>query len=126
VAPGLFTVNANLVANAAVVCATAGGQQTTLLTYQVVNGALTANPIDLSGCSESVMVLYGTGFRGANGNVSVTFNGAQGTVLGAVAQSSFVGLDQANAVLPSGLHGDIVVLLTSAGLTSNPAHSQKH
>lgn len=67
----------------------------------------------------------GTGLRNADSStVTVTFNGTAGVVKYAGAQGTFVGLDQVNVVIPqnAGLHGDVVVALTAAGLAANPVH----
>jgi uncharacterized protein (TIGR03437 family) len=122
IGPGIFMLNAAGLA-AADVIHVSGGKQTVLSVYQLVNGAVVANPIDLGSSSDqNVLVLFGTGFRTAElSQVSVTFNGLPGVVEFAGSQPTFAGLDQANVVIPqnAGLHGNVVVALTAAGIAAN-------
>lgn len=122
IAPGIFMLNAAGLA-AADVIQVSGGKQTEINVYQVVNGAVVANPIDLgSSTDQNVLVLFGTGFRAATlSQVSVTFNGVAGVVEFAGSQGAFSGLDQANILIPqnAGLHGNVVVAFTAAGIAAN-------
>jgi uncharacterized protein (TIGR03437 family) len=123
--PGIFVLNTADLA-AADLLQVSGSQQTYVNVYAVSNGAIVANPINLGGSSvQNILVLFGTGFRGADmSTVSVTFNGVPGTVLYSGAQGGYLGLDQANIVIPqnAGLHGDVVVAFQAAGLAANPVH----
>jgi len=125
VGPGIFMLNAAGLA-AADIIHISGGQQTALNVYQVSDGALVANPINLgSSTDENILVLFGTGFRGAEqSQIMVTFNGVPGVVQFAGSQPTFPGLDQANVVIPqnAGLHGDVVVAFTAAGFAANNVH----
>jgi uncharacterized protein (TIGR03437 family) len=125
VSPGIFMLNAAALAAAEVV-QVSGTKQTTLSVYQVADGAVVPNPINLgSSTDQNILLLFGTGFRNAaSGSVSVTFNGVPGVVQYAGAQGTFLGLDQANIVIPqnAGLHGDVVVAFRAAGLAANNVH----
>ncbi len=125
VSPGIFMLDGAGLA-AGVVIQVSGTTQTTISVYQVVNGTVVPNPINLGpSTNQNTLVLFGTGFRNAaSGTVSVTFNGVPGVVQYAGAQGTFVGLDQANVVIPQneGLHGDIVVAFSVAGAAANSVH----
>jgi uncharacterized protein (TIGR03437 family) len=122
VAPGVFTLNAaNLVA-ADAVCASASGAQTFENVYQVTNGAVLAAPLNLSGCAETVLEIFGTGFDSVSASgVQVTLAGSQVQVTYAGPQGSFVGLDQVNIVIPQSLagSGNIPLVLTAGGQAAN-------
>ncbi len=82
-------------------------------------------PIDLSRSGEQVfLVLYGTGFRGrsAPGGVTCRVGGTAAVVTFAGAQGVFVGLDQANVLLPGSLagSGNTEIILTVDGQSANP------
>jgi uncharacterized protein (TIGR03437 family) len=80
-----------------------------------------------SSTDQAVLVLYGTGIRGAGGaaNVSATVGGVPAAVLHAGSQGgnsagSFYGLDQVNVLLPRHLAAGIVdTMLTVGGHTAN-------
>ncbi|HTW63738.1 MAG TPA: FG-GAP-like repeat-containing protein [Bryobacteraceae bacterium] len=122
VAPGVFTLNTANLAAADALCISASGAQTLENVYQVVNGAITAAPINLGTCSETVLVLYGTGFDTVSASgAQVTLGGKPGQVSYSGPQGSFVGLDQVNVVIPASLagSGNIPVILTAGGQTAN-------
>jgi uncharacterized protein (TIGR03437 family) len=87
------------------------------------NGALVPNPIILGALSdENVLVLFGTGFRAvAQNTIQVKFNGVPGVVQFSGAQGSFLGLDEANVLIPQdvGLHWDVEVTFSAGGITAN-------
>ena len=124
-APGIFILNGAELA-AADVIQVSGGQQNFINVYQVSNGAIVAKPIDLGGPSDqNILVLFGTGFRSADrSTVHVTFNGIPGVVQFSGSQGAFLGLDQANVVIPqsAGVHGDVMVAFSAAGLAANTVH----
>ena len=71
-------------------------------------------PIDIGAAGDNVvLVLYGTGFRDAT-NIRATGGGQDLSVLGAVAQGQFAGLDQANVILAETLRGrgDVAVSIS--------------
>jgi uncharacterized protein (TIGR03437 family) len=124
VAPALFTANQTGSGVPVGTVATANGSGS--LSYQnVVQGSGVGNytpaPINLGGASDSsVLVLYGSGIRGATslGNVTATVSNAtlhmslDVLYAGPCDPSQFVGLDQVNISLPSSLAGAGQVSLT--------------
>jgi uncharacterized protein (TIGR03437 family) len=121
-APGLYTVNATGQGPAA--AQVVHGNQTSLAFQCDAAGQnCTPAPIDLSGNSQVFLVLYGTGLRGRSSlsNVSANIGPATGTVTYAGPQGGFVGLDQANVLLPNSLAGSgrLVLTLTVDGQTTN-------
>lgn len=126
VAPGLFAANANGqgVAAAVALRLDAQGKQTSQLVYQCGGGAgtCTATPLDLGGESDQlILLLYGTGLRGAAGAITATVGGQTAPVLGVAAQPQYVGLDQVNVLVPRSLagKGEVPILLTVDGKKSN-------
>jgi uncharacterized protein (TIGR03437 family) len=122
VAPGLFSASATGTGiAAAVVLRIHNGVQT----FESV----TATPIDLGPDGDTVyLLIYGVGMRGRSsaGNISVDLGGTVKTLNpnlfeDAFAVSGFVGLDQANIVLPRTLIGKglINVVMTVDGQQSN-------
>jgi uncharacterized protein (TIGR03437 family) len=65
------------------------------------------------------LVLYGTGSRNG-GTVTCTIGGQPASVAYAGAQAESPGLDQVNVRVPAGITGDITVVLSVGGATSNP------
>ena len=121
-APALFTLNPANLAAAGIDCVSSSGAQTPGNVYQVVNGAVVPLPVNLAACAETVLELYGTGLDQATASgVQVTIGGAAGSVLYAGPQGAWPGLDQINVVIPASLagSGNVPVVLTTAGMTSN-------
>jgi uncharacterized protein (TIGR03437 family) len=90
--------------------------------FQVSNGAIVAQALNLGSCSTTVLELYGTGLDAATvAGTKVTLNGAAATVLYAGPGGGFPGLDQINVVIPNSLAGagSISVVLTAGGAASN-------
>ncbi len=122
VAPGLFSANAT---GTGIVSAVLLRIRNGVQTFETV----TATPIDLGPDTDTVYLLaYGTGMRGRTNaaNISVNLGGTVKTLNpnlfeDAVAVSGFVGLDQANIVLPRTLIGKglINLVLTVDGKPSN-------
>jgi uncharacterized protein (TIGR03437 family) len=121
-APGLFAVNSAGLSASYADCVSASGQQSTVLTFQVVNGAVVAVPLNLKACQETVLELWGTGIDAATAStVEVTIGGLDATVLYAGPQGIYPGVDQVNVVIPQSLAGggNVPVVLSIGGVTSN-------
>jgi uncharacterized protein (TIGR03437 family) len=128
VTPGLFSANASGqgVAAAVALLVKADGTQTveTLIQYNSSTGKYDAVPLTLGDSTTTMyLIAFGTGFRNASAlsNVSATIGGVAATVTYAGAQGSYVGLDQANIIIPASLagRGDVNVVLTVDGASSN-------
>jgi uncharacterized protein (TIGR03437 family) len=130
VAPGLFTMN-NSAGAVAVAAATAIRQvistriQSPVTVFNCSAGNCKPVPIDVGVDAPVYLSLYATGVRGRTSldNVTVTIGGVNAPVLFAGPQPSFTGLDQVNVALPLSLRGrgEVDVVLTVDGQTSNPA-----
>jgi uncharacterized protein (TIGR03437 family) len=84
-------------------------------------GALVANPVSLGSPSDKAyLFLFGTGFDKA-GTATVSVGGSSLSVAYAGPQGTYVGLDQANILLPNSLAGagNVTVTLTVSGLAAN-------
>ena len=83
-----------------------------------------ATPIDLGPEGDQIfLLLFGTGIRGFQAGVTATVGGESVTVLGAVPQGEFAGLDQVNlGPLPRSLAGraEAEIILTADGKRANP------
>jgi uncharacterized protein (TIGR03437 family) len=113
VAPSIFIQDASGIAVADLVSITNGIQ-----TITTVPGPISLAP-------DSVyLVLYGTGIRGADGNVTATIDGTQASVAYAGPQPDFPGLDQVNILLPRSLAGGglVSIVLSASGIESNTVH----
>ena len=125
VAPGLFTFNANNLVAGSIIRVSGDGTQTAENLFQMDNaGNVVALPIDLGPSTDQVyLILYGTGFRAAGtSSTSVAFtSGTRQTVPDVLAsyagpQGAFLGLDQANVLIPRALAGaGTVSLILKAG-----------
>jgi uncharacterized protein (TIGR03437 family) len=87
-------------------------------------GQFVTSPISLGPDTDQLfLILYGTGIRGNTqlSNVSATIGGLDSQVLFAGAQGGFVGLDQANTVIPRTVtkDQDLEIVLTISGTASN-------
>ena len=124
VAPGLFSANANGagVAAAAAVRVDGQGIQTPVQVFDANQVPRVATPIDLGpGDDPVVLLLFGTGFRGFQ-SVAATIGGTAAQVVGVAIQPEFVGLDQANVIIPRSLmgRGEVQVNVTIDGQPLNP------
>jgi len=128
VAPGLFTADATGqgVATGSVLRVRADGSQVfePLSRFDPARNQIVAVPIDVSAPNEQVfLVMFGTGIRNRSSQSAVTVKvgGRDAEVLYAGAQGDFVGLDQLNLRLPSGLNGrgDVNIEIVVDGLTAN-------
>ncbi|MEO8662994.1 MAG: peroxidase family protein, partial [Bryobacteraceae bacterium] len=119
VAPSLFSANANGIGPAAAFWQQTG-MATAQLTFAAQGNAYVNVPLDLS--KDTVLVLYGTGFRGGK-NVTASIGGYYGTVQYAGPGGGYQGLDQVNVIIPSALAGlnmELMVYLTVDGVIANP------
>jgi uncharacterized protein (TIGR03437 family) len=127
VAPGLFTANASGrgIAAAVALRISASGAQTFEPIWRLdTQNQIVPIPIDLGPATDQVfLVAFGTGFRfrSALAAVSATIGGMAAQAPFAGAQSNFVGLDQANILLPRSLigRGEMDVVFTVDGQTAN-------
>jgi len=128
VAPGLFSANADGkgVAAALAVHVKSDGSQIIEPVFKcgAMAGSCVAAALDLGAASDQLFVsLFGTGMRGFKQQAVATVGGISVGVVGPVAQSQYVGLDQVNlGPLPRSLagRGEIVIGLTVDGKTANP------
>lgn len=128
VAPGLFTAAASGrgLAAATVLRVKSDGSQSfePVASFDATQNRFVAVPIDLGAASEQVfLVLYGSGwrFRSSLAAVTAKIGGADAPVSFAGAVSNFVGLDQANLLIPRSLigRGEVEVMLLVDGKTAN-------
>jgi uncharacterized protein (TIGR03437 family) len=128
VSPGLFSANADGrgVAAAVAVRVAADGSQTHQLVFEcgATPGSCVGRPIDLGAESDQViLLLFGTGIRGFSelSAINVKIDGVDAEVLGAAAQSQYVGLDQVNVRLLGELagRGEVDIELTVDGKVAN-------
>jgi len=128
VAPGLFSANANgqgvAAATALRVKADSAQIFEPVARFDTTLNRFVSIPIDLGPEGEQVfLILFGTGFRAATGQPAVTakIGGADTEVLFAGPQGGFVGLDQANVLIPRSLagRGEVDVEMTFSGKGSN-------
>ena len=124
VAPGLFSANASGsgVAAAAAVRVDSQGVQTPVQVFDANQVPRAATPIDLGpGDDPVVLLLFGTGFRGFQ-SAEAAIGGAPAQLVGIAVQPEFVGLDQANVIIPRSLmgRGEVEVSLTIDGQPLNP------
>ena len=128
VAPGLFTADASGRGLAAAyflrIKADGSRSNEPVAQFDASQNRFVARPIDLGAADEQVfLILAGTGFRyrSSLSAASATIGGAAATVAFVGAQGDFVGLDQANILLPRVLigRGEVDVALTVDGQTAN-------
>jgi uncharacterized protein (TIGR03437 family) len=128
-APGLFSADANGRGFAAAVMqrTRADGSQIVepVVQFDQSLSRFVGIPIDLGPETDQVfVVLFGTGFRNRSAltAVTATIGGAPSTVTFAGAQGNFVGLDQANLLLPRSLagRGEVEIVFNVDGQSANP------
>jgi uncharacterized protein (TIGR03437 family) len=118
----LFSVDAAGLATAYVTRVAPGDVQTLEAIFALQSGSYVPVPIDLSRPTDQVyLILFGTGIRGAGGNVTVTVGGVSVPVTYAGPQEQYLGLDQINVLLPTKLAGagTVNIVLTAATKVSN-------
>jgi uncharacterized protein (TIGR03437 family) len=121
-APALFTLNTSNLAAAYAECISSGGTQTVEDPFQVVNGAIQAQPLNLNACAETILQLYATGLDIATAaDVQATIGNATATVQSAGPGGMWPGLDQVDVVIPLSPAGagSVPVTITAGGLSSN-------
>lgn len=119
VAPGFFTITAD---GKGIPAGYSTFDNVTL--KQIFNPNGTSRPIEAGTAQRpSYLVLFGTGFRKRSGltNVQVRIGGIIAQVDYAGQQSSYVGLDQLNIVIPTGARGsgEVDLVLTVDGRVAN-------
>ncbi|HYE75165.1 MAG TPA: IPT/TIG domain-containing protein, partial [Blastocatellia bacterium] len=111
IAPAIFTSNSQGT-GAPAALATADG----VSYYGVGNPDGTPNYVQTG----HYLVLYGTGFRYAlTDEVKITIGGINAPVLYAGAQPNFLGLDQLNTQIPTGISGTVDLVVTVTGKAAN-------
>jgi uncharacterized protein (TIGR03437 family) len=121
-APALFTLNSSNLAAAYAECISSTGTETTEDPFQVVNGAIVAQPLNLSACAKTVLELYATGLDKATAaNIQATIGNTTATVQSAGPGGMWPGLDQVDVVIPLSLAGagSVPVVITAGGVSSN-------
>lgn len=122
VAPGIFTLNDSGLASGYAIAVAANGTETAELVYSInSNGAVIANPINVSSPT-TILALFGTGLASAGtSGVTATVNGVKATVTYAGPQGGEAGFDQVNIILPSSLAGVgwVNVQVTAGGVAAN-------
>ena len=105
---------------------TASGTQTneSLFQYDSTSKLYVATPIDLGASTDQVyLVAYGSGFRNRSllAGVTTTIGGVNAETSYAGAHGSFIGLDQANILIPRSLagSGNVNVVFSADGKTAN-------
>jgi phospholipase C len=119
VAPGLYNANQTGQGPAAAQVVSAQGVYSNA---SQCSSAGVCMPVPIDVTTSPYLVLYGTGIRGAAPtNVSVQIGNVAAPVLYAGPQGTYPGLDQVNALLPSGLQGrgQLVVTVTVNGQATN-------
>jgi uncharacterized protein (TIGR03437 family) len=88
-----------------------------------LSGAVIPHPITVSNGDQVTLMVYGTGFRAAGGDVSAVIGGISAPVLYAGPQGVQPGLDQFNILIPpelgTGTPRIVQIVLTAAGQPSN-------
>jgi len=124
-APGVFSADGNgsgvAAAETAVNVDLVGPVTVSAIFQCSAPGVCQPIPINLGLDTPTVLILFGTGIRGAT-SISATIGGMPATVMYAGPQADFPGLDQVNLPLSLNLRGAGVVnvVLTVDGQMSNP------
>ncbi len=127
IGPGLYSANGNGagVASASAALYPAIGSMVPQNVYTCnASGLCVSSPLDLGQPGDQLVVsLYGTGIRNNSGlaNAFATVGGVRATILYAMEQPQFPGLDQVNLVIPPSLAhaGEVPVVVTLDGQTAN-------
>jgi uncharacterized protein (TIGR03437 family) len=123
VAPGIYTLNAAGLAKGYAL-RMSGGTPFIEDVFDIdETGAVIARPVTISNGDQVYLIVYGTGFRAAGGDISATVGGISAPVLYAGPQGVQPGLDQFNILLPPELAAGgpqlVPIVLTAAGQTAN-------
>ena len=126
VAPGIYALNSAGLARGYVL-RTSNGNLFVEDVFDIdATGALVARPITISNGDQVTLLIYGTGFRAAGGDVSATAAGNGIPVLYAGPQGVQPGLDQLNVMLPPELAAggaqSVPIVLTASGQTANTVY----
>jgi uncharacterized protein (TIGR03437 family) len=124
-APAVFAMNSTNLVAATALCVSSGGTETNEYPYQVVNGAIVAKALNLSGCAKTVLQIYATGMDQATASgVTAIIGGTAATVESAGPEGSWPGLDQIDVDVPASLagRGRVPLTLSAGGMTSNTAY----
>ena len=123
VAPGIYALNSSGLAKGYAVRISGGNAFVEDLFEIDTTGAVIAHPITVSNGDQVYLVVYGTGFRAAGGDVSATIGGIAAPVLYAGPQGVQPGLDQFNVLIPpelgTGTAQVVQIVLTASGQTAN-------
>jgi uncharacterized protein (TIGR03437 family) len=126
VAPGVYTVNpAGLVK--AYVLRVANGFPFIEDVFDIdPSGVLVARPVVVSNGNQVTLIIYGTGFRAAGGDVSATIDGVDAPVLYAGPQGVQPGLDQFEILIPpelgTGSPHSVPIAFTAVGQAANTVY----
>jgi uncharacterized protein (TIGR03437 family) len=123
VAPGIYTLNSAGLARAYVLRSSNGNLFVEDVFDIDATGAVAARPITISNGDQVTLMVYGTGFRAAGGDLSVTAGDIIAPILYAGPQGVQPGLDQFNILIPpelgTGTAQVVQIVLTAAGQTAN-------
>ena len=123
VAPGVYTLNAAALAKGYALRVSNGNEFVEDLFEIDLTGAVIAHPITISNGDQVYLVVYGTGFRAAGGDIGATIGGIATPLLYAGPQGVQPGLDQFNVLIPpelgTGTAQVVQIVLTASGQTAN-------
>jgi uncharacterized protein (TIGR03437 family) len=123
VAAGIYTLNSIGLAKGYVVRVSAGNAFIEDVFEIDLSGAVIPHPITVSNGDQVTLMVYGTGFRAAGGDVSAVIGGIPAPVLYGGPQGVQPGLDQFNILIPpelgTGTPRIVQIVLTAAGQPSN-------
>jgi len=126
VAPGLYTSNSANLAKGYAVRLSNGNLFVEDLFDIDATGVMVARPITVTNGDQVTLIVYGTGFRGAGGDISAMVGGVAAPVLFAGPQGVQPGLDQFNVMIPPEAAAagpqSVPVVLTAAGQTANTVY----
>ena len=123
VAPGLYTLTPDGLAKGYVL-RISNGLEFIEDVYEIdANGTVIARPITVSNGDQVYLILYGTGFRAAGGDVGATVGGEMAPVLYAGPQGVQPGLDELNILVPpdlgTGTPQSVQIVFTAGGQAAN-------
>jgi uncharacterized protein (TIGR03437 family) len=124
-APAVFTLDSANLAAAIAICVSASGGQSVENVYQASGGTVTAMPLNLGACSQTVLSLFLTGIDNvAASAVQVTIAGQPVTPAYAGPQGTYPGFDQINFTIPSSLAGagSVPIVVTAGSQAANTVY----
>jgi len=123
VAPGLYTLNSSGLVKAYAVRISNGNAFIEDVFEVDATGAVIARPITISNGDQVYLIVYGTGFRAAGGDISATVGGIGAPILYAGPQGVQPGLDQFTILVPPELATGgpqvVQIVLTAGGQMAN-------